>query len=276
MFYEHHKFGDAQLKIYFECQKRTDKEPTYELHWHSTPEFIYLFDGTVRVQTGMDSTEVSAKSIIAINPQCPHRFAAVGSECSYYCLIPDNSIIRSVGLSPEMLHFQTVIKDEKIIEKYLEIIKEYRNKEPYYKQKIQSLIIGMVAEINRLSEKAGASLQDRVESKKMSIVKTAISYLDVHFAEQITIDSLCEHLKISKSYLCRLFREITGLTMIDNLNYIRCRNARLMLENEGISVQEAAYRCGFNDSAYFCKIYKKYMNNPPSKNKSAISKNLNI
>ena len=49
--------------------------------------------------------------------------------------------------------------------------------------------------------------------RKVQMVMEAISYMEEHYMEEITVDSICAHIGFSKFYFCRTFREITGNCM---------------------------------------------------------------
>jgi len=70
---------------------------------------------------------------------------------------------------------------------------------------------------------------------------------------------------MSAKYFCRFFKTVIHRTPIDYLNYYRVERASYLMETEDISVTEAAYRCGFNDSSYFVRVFKKYKNATPGK-----------
>ncbi|ELP5185316.1 helix-turn-helix transcriptional regulator, partial [Clostridium perfringens] len=71
----------------------------------------------------------------------------------------------------------------------------------------------------------------------------------------------------SKYYTCRTFKEVTGKTILDYINHIRCINARNLILYNGYTISESAYKSGFNNLSYFSKTYKKYMGLLPSEEK---------
>ena len=52
-------------------------------------------------------------------------------------------------------------------------------------------------------------------------------------------------------------------TPVDYLNYYRIERACHILTTTELPVTEVAYRCGFNDSSYFVKTFRKYMGITP-------------
>lgn len=84
-----------------------------------------------------------------------------------------------------------------------------------------------------------------------STIKKIINYINNHFTNDITLDFLCKHFFISKYYLCRIFKQNTGLTI---QAYIRQKRLLMVseLQKEGKNLTEAAILAGFNNySAYY-------------------------
>lgn len=61
----------------------------------------------------------------------------------------------------------------------------------------------------------------------------------------------------------RSYHTVTGERNVI-VNAVRCRNANTFILS-GLSISEAAYRCGFENMSYFSKTFKKYVGELPSK-----------
>jgi len=57
---------------------------------------------------------------------------------------------------------------------------------------------------------------------------------------------------------------------VDYLNQTRMTHAKSLLQMTQLSIQEVAARCGFNDSSYFCRIFKKYSGLSPIQYRSSM------
>ena len=88
-------------------------------------------------------------------------------------------------------------------------------------------------------------------------------YIDTHFAEQITLDGCAELLCLNKTYLCRLFRTATGITLWDYVNFVRVSRSEEMLAGD-MNLSEIAYATGFSSPSYFHRTFKKYKQMSPS------------
>lgn len=74
--------------------------------------------------------------------------------------------------------------------------------------------------------------------------------------ELVTLQALSHHFGLSASYLCRLFKQQTNLTLNQYINELRCAKAASLLQ-DGFSLQEVALATGFQDYNYFSRLFKK-------------------
>lgn len=122
--------------------------------------------------------------------------------------------------------------------------------------------IDFASELGMLLRKLSKCTPDNHYDKRMS---TIIKYINQNFSDIHSIEDIAERLHISKYYLCRLFKDATGITLIDYLNTIKVKNACKFLETTDKDILEISQLCGFNSSAYFSNVFKKVMSQSPSK-----------
>lgn len=95
-------------------------------------------------------------------------------------------------------------------------------------------------------------------------VAAAKSYIDEHFSEPITLEDVAGAVHLNPRYLCRVFREQTGLTYSEYLTTRRMEYAALQLQKGQMSVVQIANAAGYQDVKYFTKLFKKQMGLRPS------------
>lgn len=100
--------------------------------------------------------------------------------------------------------------------------------------------------------------------------KPILEFIENNYMQPITLCEMAQASCMSTSHFCALFREFFGQTPMGYLNSYRIERASLLLANTGHSVTEIAHLCGFNDSAYFVKVFKKHKNITPKKYRGAL------
>ncbi|MBR6720017.1 MAG: helix-turn-helix transcriptional regulator [Clostridia bacterium] len=85
-------------------------------------------------------------------------------------------------------------------------------------------------------------------------INDVISFIELHYAEKITLENLASEFFVSRTKLAGDFKKTTGMTVNSFHILTRLKNAKFMLES-GLSVTETAERCGFTSSAYFINTF---------------------
>lgn len=89
-------------------------------------------------------------------------------------------------------------------------------------------------------------------------VESVIEYIKKNYMHEISLSEVAEKNAVSGEHLSRAFKKETGMGFNEYVNSLRLQRAEFMLRNEdGKSVSEVAFACGFNDSNYFSYRFKK-------------------
>lgn len=121
------------------------------------------------------------------------------------------------------------------------------------------------------TEEAMASLQRAFSGKQTLLqptsilVKHALAYLHQNFANALTLQEIANAVGISKSYLSEIFRQELGFSAWDCLTRLRIQKAKELLHATDESITSIAAQTGFEDSAYFSRVFRKYMGMSPQK-----------
>lgn len=99
--------------------------------------------------------------------------------------------------------------------------------------------------------------------KKMKISRVK-SFLDEHYSEKLSLDSVAGSFYVDKSYLARLFKAQYGVTLVSYLQQVRITHAKRMLRFSDKSVEEIGLECGIGDLNYFSRVFKKLEGVSPS------------
>ncbi|OCT15317.1 hypothetical protein A8709_14580 [Paenibacillus pectinilyticus] len=88
-------------------------------------------------------------------------------------------------------------------------------------------------------------------------IQAAISYIEEHCTEDITLAQLAEVLHLSGNYLSNLFKSETGMRIVEYMNRCRIHKAKHLLRDPSLKVYEVAEKTGFQEASYFCKVFKE-------------------
>lgn len=102
------------------------------------------------------------------------------------------------------------------------------------------------------------------------LLKPAIHYISEHYSEKITLKQLAHVCNVSESYFSRLFPKNYGKNVTQYINDIRINKAKLLLSNQEMTVNYIARVCGYDDSSYFIKCFKKSNGVTPQEYRKAL------
>ncbi|HOJ09991.1 MAG TPA: helix-turn-helix transcriptional regulator [Clostridiales bacterium] len=86
-----------------------------------------------------------------------------------------------------------------------------------------------------------------------------------HFMDEtICQTSIATEMEVSTSYLSRIFKQYTNQNMVDYINELRVEKAKLLLENEKLTLCEIAKMAGCSDISLI-RIFKKHEGVTPGK-----------
>lgn len=94
-------------------------------------------------------------------------------------------------------------------------------------------------------------------------INTVMEYLNKNFQKDVSLNEVSKLIAMSEVAFSRFFKLRTGKTFVDTLNEVRLGHASRMLIDTTQSVNEIAYRCGFNNMSNFNRIFKKKKNCTP-------------
>jgi len=101
------------------------------------------------------------------------------------------------------------------------------------------------------------------------VIRNAIRYIKENLLRRISLEEVAQYCCLSKYHFSHLFKKEVGMSFVDFLNKIRIEKALQYLETTDLTVQQIANLVGFEDSNYFSRIFKKYMQHSPTEYRSA-------
>ncbi len=106
---------------------------------------------------------------------------------------------------------------------------------------------------------------ERVSEAKRedSIIRNAISYIDIHYRENIHREDIAREIGVTPNYLSTRFSEVTGSGIRDYINVKRIREAMRLMTNTEASLGWIALEVGFQNATYFTRVFKKVMGVTP-------------
>lgn len=89
-------------------------------------------------------------------------------------------------------------------------------------------------------------------------ITAVVEYIRLHIRENITLKQLSDKTCMSPTSFYRLFKRELGMSPIDFVLHEKIREAKKLLKNPSIQINEVCHLSGFEDANYFTRLFKKY------------------
>lgn len=247
-----------------------------EMHYHDFYEFYLFFSGADQFHIDNHPIPLSPYTLIIIPPFHPHGLEGCQTMCPYEraWLNVSTSLMQSIGMG--IFDFSEFVKRcEQTGQLHLNI-------QPELAKELRAIITSIQDNIENRSQiikwqnalRSARFLSKIYDAAHMAEsirtpiaaggnIQPIISYINEHFAEDISIQKLSRQFGVSASHMEREFLAYTGRSVYDYVLYRRITKAREMICQE-IPLTEVAYSCGFNDYSCFLRAFVKLAGQTPS------------
>ncbi len=118
--------------------------------------------------------------------------------------------------------------------------------------------------IKKLYIEVASLMSSMSKTYSHSIINQVRKTIDERYKEQISITTLAKDVFLTPTYLCVLFKQVTGTTINDYLTLTRLERAKKLLSDPYIKLYDVCYEVGYLSPSYFSRLFKKYTGISPS------------
>lgn len=240
-------------------------------HVHPEIEILYLKEGIQHFKIDNEYIELNPGDIIIVNSLIPHSNYLSETEYTYIQFdfhgILDSEdagfLLSSSDNIPYLKPYIRLSRNNSSYNRLLKLISDIcehsgnGNIPEYCKGDFYRLYDFM--QENRMFAPEDNSLT----APGFDRIRDIVDYINIHYFENITLDTLSKFSGLNASYLCRCFKKLTNYTIIEYINYVRIKNAERMLTTSDMSVSEVSLAAGFPSQSYFNRAFKKQFSFTP-------------
>lgn len=118
-----------------------------------------------------------------------------------------------------------------------------------------------------ITEARGPEAQDRLLQQLLmhasELTRRIADYIIEHYATTISREEIADAMQVSDDYVSRIFRKETGMTPWQFLNRYRVLQAQKLLLSSDYNITEIGAQVGFNDPAYFVRVFHRETGKSP-------------
>ena len=258
------------LKI--EHASRDEKYDMVLKHWHSECEIVFMLQGERYFFIDNQTYRVGKGCLAIIDSNQLHR---TDNAKEFYhdrilLQVDKNKFAKSalaygINIIDFFKDYQGVIRIEE--SKYFytkkifdDIASEIQRKEKGYNAIVQFRMLELWSLVIRSREKLGTS-HDKLTAmtEKHQLVYNVANYICDNYKDVRSLNDIAKKFYVSKSYLSRIYKEVTGFTVNQYINIQKVRQAQRLLEDTEYDITQIAREVGYdNNVTYFSKVFHKY------------------
>ena len=122
-----------------------------------------------------------------------------------------------------------------------------------------SRITGLPPDIGKVvDEPETVDSDEPISLARTSPVYPAVSYVESHRGEMVTMRDMANLCHLSPSYFSKIFPREVGETFTNYVNRRKVEWAKQKLRDSAESVSSVAFELGYVDTSYFIKVFKKF------------------
>ncbi len=250
----------------------SDSTDSTAQHFHNTHELIYVKEGRIRIRIGKETYEAGTNALVFISRLEEHSVTVLETPYRRWWMRITAEQLADAVEEPRLravfdrrpdnfCHVFHVENAADEVENILEqITKENTAPRSFKRHRIAALLQLLLIACYRLKREQFPLPAHRVSETVLQIQ----SYLDAHFSEEISLETLARDFFLSPSYLSHAFRDWTGYSPKQYLVLCRLSYARELLLTTDQSVAQIAARCGFGDVNNFIRTFRERVGCTPA------------
>jgi AraC-like DNA-binding protein len=252
---------DFPIELYYV----DENHPRYEmpLHWHMEHELILILQGTFTMLADGKTIELKKGDSMMLAEETLH--GGMPDHCIYECVVFDlEQFLPPLSVCGERIGklreqgsaltyvFREGTEGAKIVSSLFQAMETEQKGYEFSTTGLLWQLLGLMLEKDLFQHSQG-----KTQGKGFSKIKPVLQLIRSNYADALTLRDLAGKAAMEPKYFCRVFRQLTGKTPVEYLNYYRVECAAELLCMTDHSVTEIALECGFNDVSYFNRLFRR-------------------
>ncbi len=235
-------------------------------HSHEFVEILFITDGKGTVTVDGETCDIQKGDLVIYNANILHSEYSSEKEPLEARFVAFDKL-EITNLKPNCLippQYDFIYSSDDMFgafKRYFDlIIDELTAKRQFYSDIAQNTLQVLLMQLFRLLNRTQSTNE---LLKQNETLHNALKYIDAHYLENISLDTIAAECFVTKYYLSHLFAKYQQTSVGKYIFNKRMNDAKQMLSYTDASILSVAEQSGFNDLSYFCRMFKKATNMTP-------------
>jgi AraC family L-rhamnose operon transcriptional activator RhaR/AraC family L-rhamnose operon regulatory protein RhaS len=254
--------------------RRHENHLSSALHRHDFHELVVILSGHGRHITDTENYPVQAGDVFLIRGDMAHGYAETDRMALANILFDPQRLKLPLGELRDVSGYHSLFRIEpglRRVDRFrsrlrlseeelsetarliLQLEEELEHKRPGYRFVACAHLMRLIAYLSRCYSREG-----KRSNQRLPRMGDVLSFIEQHYREPITIEQLCKQGHMSESTLMRCFRRVLSRSPIEHVIRVRIAHAEDTLrQQDDLRITDAAFECGFTDSNYFSRQFRR-------------------
>ena len=261
---------DREFPLHCSFYKMKDREIS-KLHIHDVLELGICYSGKGFFVIEEKVFSFEAGDVFFINHLETHRACVSDGKTARWAFVmtDPSALLGNAAKDPAILRTEDFcgagfsnrfpFKRYPVLNRILaEMVEEWKNKPPFHRDKIKSLVMEFLVELRRAVPEPGSGATRRPErsAAQMFRLKPALEFILRNYGDEISTPVLSYLCRLSPGHFRRIFVSAFGKGPKEYLNDYRIAMAGNLLRSTGKKVVEIAMDCGFPTLSCFNRQFR--------------------
>lgn len=257
---ERHQFtttdtDNHSARLLYVTFSKYEKDWSSIKHSHHFSEFFYVKSGKGQFVIDDETISIEKDDLVMVNPNVLHTEISWNAEPLEYVILGVEGIVFSFPEKKEYTVFHCQNRKQNLMFYFSSLLEEITEKLPDYELVCQNLLEVLIIQLSRYNSFSYDIVPTRSLNRECSKVK---HYIDAHYAEDLSLDTLAELAHLNKYYFVHSFTSAFGISPISYLQEKRIQAGCELLTTTDHSIGEIARLTGFSSQSYFSQCFFKY------------------
>ena len=244
---------------------RKTRSCEFASHWHTDFEAAFVLEGSVRVSLNGAEAQLREGDVFVCSGGDIHSYAEPTDDLQVLLLTFDPLAARKTGtlVMSSPVRSSVFYRDVKRTDTQLKALlnrmyEEYEHMSAGSEFFLYAYILEIQGILHRYYAKTAFRPGGTGRQMHLHAVRESISYIEGHFAEEITLKGMAKAALMSESNFSREFKKNTGTGFKEYVTLVRLREAAAAMGEGDRGIAATAYACGFGSVRTFNRVFRAH------------------
>lgn len=257
----------ANADVLWAFMLKYSKDWGIRAHTHDFYQLYYITSGEGWMSIENTHIHLLPKLCVLIRPDQEHELFKM--QNGPLRMIDIKFYVHDAGLSEELEKLpQTQEMNQNFQELLSDIRSEWKLMLPFRKNMVDILMeqaLYLLVRAHAKTERSNVIFSHILDHTKnlTGLPQTMAQYIRNRCFDHLSLDAMAKELTYNRNYLCKVFKQATGMTIIQYANYVRVERALELICYSDEKISTISEISGFHDVHYFAKVFKEITNHTP-------------